>query len=274
MHFHEDQTVSLFLDNLKIIEEIHSSFHHIVFYQHEKLGKVLVIDHEIMHIEKYQCFYHEPLVHLPFAIKHDIKTVLILGGGSLFAANEVLKYKSVDKIVLCDHDSNVLELMNKYYDHAQKVLADNRFFYVENDVIRFLQTNKLKFDLIINDCFDLSKVFLNNYNLYDELDNHLTQKGLCSDLIYDDIFNRNTMRTSLKYLQKKRSLFYSLVYVPEYPGVLHLQTIWSKGVHTLDTKRLNVDQLNISNVGGYEYYNPYYLNYYLYLPKIVRDIIE
>ena len=51
------------------------------------------------------------LVHLPIAFIPIISEVLILGGGSLFAAYEVLKYSSVKNVILCDYDHEVIELM-------------------------------------------------------------------------------------------------------------------------------------------------------------------
>lgn len=274
MNFHEKESVSIFLDDLDLIEDKTSAFHHILLYKHNKLGKVLIIDNEIMHIEKYECFYHEPLVHLPFAIKPNIETVLILGGGSLFAAREVLKYSGIKKLVLCDHDKEVLGLMERHYEHAKPIMADNRFTYIENDALNFLQTNTIKYDLIINDCFDLSKTFINEENLYSILNNYVNQTGLCSDMIYNDIFDHDTMNNSLGYLKENPSLFLSLMFIPEYPGVLHLHTIWNKGIIKLDLKNPNLEQLRMFKNGMFEIFNPNHLSYYFYIPKIIRDIIK
>lgn len=274
MNFYEKESVSLYLDDLELMEEKKSNFHHILLYNHNKLGKVLIIDDEIMHVEKYECFYHEPLVHLPFAIAPNIGTVLILGGGSLFAAREVLKYKSVKKLVLCDHDKEVLNLMDKHYKHATDVISDKRFKYVESDALKFLQNNTTKFDLIINDCFDLSKTYIDKENLYDVLDNHTTTNGLCSDMIYNDLYDKLTMTESMKYLRKKVSTFYSLMCIPEYPGILHLQAIWSKNKIELNSDNTNLDQIEMHKKNKFEMFNPNYLSYYFHIPKFVRDIIE
>jgi len=273
MEFYEKESVSLYLDKLELIKEKNSKFHHIVLYKHKKLGKVLIIDNEIMHIEKYECFYHEPLVHLPFAIKNNIENVLILGGGSLFAAREVLKYKTVKKLYLCDHDKDVLDLMTEHYEHANVILNDSRFIYIENDALKFLKENTLKFDLIINDCFDLSKTFIDNDNIYKILDNHITKNGLCSDMIYNDIFDYETMSKSLEYLKEKNSLFLSMMCIPEYPGILHLHTIWSQDKHNLNFHNFNKEQIKLFEKGKFEMFNPNYLSYYFFIPKFLKDII-
>ena len=95
------------------------------------LGLILTINNEIQHIERYQCLYHELLVHLPVSFCAEPKTALIIGGGSLFAAHEILKYPSIKKVVLCDHDHSVLDLMEKYYSHAKMVKKDLRFHFIE-----------------------------------------------------------------------------------------------------------------------------------------------
>lgn len=274
MEFYEKESVSLYLSELDLIEETRSKFHHILLYNHTKLGKVLIIDDEIMHVEKFECFYHEPLVHLPFAIAPNIETVLILGGGSLFAAREVLKYESVKTLVLCDHDKDVLNLMGKHYQHTYNVISDERFKYVENDALNFLHNNTTKFDLIINDCFDLSKTYIDKENLYEVLDNHIATNGLCSDMIYNDLFDKTTMTKSLKHLRDKASTFYSLMCIPEYPGILHLHTIWSKNRIEFNHVNSNSTQLEMFKNNKFEMFNPNYLNYYFYIPKFVRDIIE
>ena len=100
MDFYEREPVSLYLDNLTVIEEIQSPHQYIQLMNHPWLGKVLIINGEIQHIEKYQTLYHEMLIHLPAAFVPEVSSVLILGGGSLFAAHEVLKYPSIKKVIL------------------------------------------------------------------------------------------------------------------------------------------------------------------------------
>ena len=126
MNFYEKENISLYLDNLKLLESMVTLKQKIEIYRHDTLGLVLVINGEIQHIENYQCMYHEQLVHLPISFCDCPQTALVLGGGSLFAAYELLKYPSIQSITLCDHDYTVLKLMEHYYNHAKMVLADKR----------------------------------------------------------------------------------------------------------------------------------------------------
>ena len=144
MNFYEKENISLYLDNLKLLESMVTLKQKIEIYRHDTLGLVLVINGEIQHIENYQCMYHEQLVHLPISFCDCPQTALVLGGGSLFAAYELLKYPSIQAITLCDHDYTVLKLMEHYYNHAKTVLADKRFHFVENDGVEFNLGAKVK----------------------------------------------------------------------------------------------------------------------------------
>ena len=54
MNFYEKEPVSLYLDDLDILEDVNSEKQHIQLFQHPWLGKMLVINGEIQHIEKYR----------------------------------------------------------------------------------------------------------------------------------------------------------------------------------------------------------------------------
>jgi spermidine synthase len=124
--FFEQQNISLKISNFETLEQFCSDKQDISLFNHPSLGKILIINGEIQHVENWAPLYHEPLIHLPAAYIPEIKKVLILGGGSLYSAFEVLKYGSVEEVVLLDHDIQVIELMNRHYRHAHQVLKDSR----------------------------------------------------------------------------------------------------------------------------------------------------
>ena len=279
MEFYENEPVSLYLNNLDLLEEIVSEKQHICMFQHPMLGKVLVINDEVQHIEKFQLLYHEMLVHLPVAFVPNVRNVLILGGGSLFAAFEALKYSSVEHVVLCDYDKNVLDLMCKYYSHANSVIDDNRFEFIEQDAKDYISNFKPLFDLVINDCFNLAKESQNNNCSYHSMLSQLCRKnGVCVDIIYRHIFDRSTTINTLKYLQAEGGLALSLVCVPEYPGILHLETIWGKS-HSISQKlKKPVNHIQFEMCSSpntlFNYYNPNNIPAYLYLPPYIKEMFN
>lgn len=274
MEFHEKDTISLYLSDLHKIEEFVSSKQKLTMYQHKELGYVFTINDEIQHIEKYQALYHEMLVHLPASFISEPETALIIGGGSLFAANELLKYPSIKSVTLCDYDLAVLNMMKKYYTHANDVLRCNRFSYVECDGLQFIRENEKQYDIIINDCFNLAlESQAKEINLFDELYESLTENGISCDIIYRHIFDRKTTIVTLKELRKYSNIAFSLVSVPEYPGVLHLETMWGKNKNLFQKQKkvYNKFQQTIiaSNQNPFDYYAPAYLQHYLYLPPYI-----
>ena len=276
--YHEKELMSIHLEGLELICKANSQKQMVLLYNHPILGKVLIINDEIQHIEKYQSLYHEQLVHLPMCFTNDPKSVLILGGGSLFAAYEVLKYPSIQSVTLCDHDPEVLKIMEKYYSHAQNVMKDNRFHYVNRDGIEFLHDCTYKYDIIINDCFNLLKENV-KYPIYERLFSLLSPTGICSDVIYRHIFDGNITKQSIQEINKRGNLALSLVLVPEYPGVLHIQTIFGKNTNISQKASTTINSFQKKIINDeedliYQLFNPAFLPFYLYLPPYIRQIIE
>ncbi len=280
MRFYENEPVSLQLSNLTTIESYHSSKQNIQLLNHQWLGKILIINGEIQHIENYQPLYHELLVHLPAAFVPNIQNVLILGGGSLFAAFEVLKYPSVKHVTLCDYDHTVLQLMAKHYSHARTVLQEPRFNYIEAEGKSFIRNTKYQYDLIINDCFNLANISnQDNISYFTLLSEMCSSNGVCVDIIYRHIFDRQTTIDTLSYLKREKHMAMSLVTVPEYPGILHIETIWGKSRYISQQAKTvrNIFQQNIIKGESplpYRIYSPGNLGFYLYLPPYIKDMFN
>ena len=278
MIFYEKEKVSLYLDDLILLEDLATPKQKIKIYRHPLLGLVLVINDEIQHIEKYQCLYHEILVHLRMSFCTMPKKALVLGGGSLFAAYEILKYPSIQNVILCDHDRTVLQLMEKYYPHARSVINDSRFHFIESDGILFLQNNTSCYDVIINDCFNLLKESQRNmFSLYEKLTNMLTSDGVCSDIIYRHIFDGMITYDSIQEIKRYSKVALSLVAVPEYPGILHVETIWGKNPYISQTCKtpFNIFQqecIQNHNSVYFNYFSPEHIPFYLYLPPYLKKL--
>lgn len=277
MEFHENDLVSLHLQGLKEIANFSSSKQSIQFWEHPYLGKILVINGEIQHVENYQPLYHEMLVHLPAAFIPELESALILGGGSLFAAYEILKYPSVKTLVLCDYDPDVLSLMETYYPHARAVLQDPRFCFVSADAREYISNTTEKFDLVVNDCFNLaSESKTARTSLYSQLSALCNNDGVCADIIYRHIFERETTLDSLHYVHNNYNVIFSLVTVPEYPGILHLETIWGKTKNLSQNLSMPLNKFQQHCIKAhsmlFHFFSPANLPFYLYLPPYIRNL--
>ncbi len=278
----EEGSVSLFLSELSPIEKLSSKANKkIELYIHKELGKVLVINDEIQHVEAWASLYHEIIVHLPCLYIKNVKTALILGGGSLYAAREILKYDSVEEVTLVDFDVEVLGLVKRHYLHAQEAIEDKRLKIITKEAFQYVKNCDSKFDLILNDSIDLfnhSKKFVSK-NVFKLLASRLTNNGICSDVIYRHIFEKVTTLKTVKYLKGNFNSAFSLITIPEYPGVLHLLTLWGKNKNLSQDNKITHNRIQkvwISNLktNPCEVYNPSFLPFYLYLPPYLKKVIS
>ena len=113
--FYEDMissTLFLKLGLKKVGFNTESSFHFITespfqrvqIIESSDFGKTLVIDDQIQSSALDEHVYHEALVHPVLMAHGSPKTVFIGGGGEGATAREVLKWKSVESVVMCDID--------------------------------------------------------------------------------------------------------------------------------------------------------------------------
>lgn len=276
MEVFEHEPIALYLSELDLLESVKSEVQSIQVYQHHMLGKVLVIDNEIHNVEHWAPFYHEAIVHIPMMFIEQPQSVLILGGGDLYAAEIVLQYPSVKKIILCDYDPQVIRLTLKYYPHAKTVMSDKRLTIVYQDAKKYLSICHKQFDLIVDDCFNLIEDFSPNDQIFKVLYDHLTPNvGVCSSLIYRHVFDRVTLTQTRKQLFTQYRTVLSMVTVPEYPGILHLLTMWGKSSFLSQdmTKSKNIwhnKMLKNEKTCG-QLFDPKFCNYYLYLPHYIKD---
>lgn len=275
-YYEKNSSLSQIFHRLTLLEEIDTEAgQNVKLFTHFELGRIMVINDEIQHVEAWAKFYHESIVHIPCAFIKNVKRALILGGGSLFAAQELLKYSSLKELILIDYDREVLDLMQRYYPHAAKVLTDNRLILKHYNILEGIELEG-EFDFIVNDAIDFYK-HSKEKPIFQQVLSRLNDSGLCSDLIYRHIFELETTQSSITLLSKLTKPIFSLVTVPEYPGILHLLSIWGKNEALVQNNSsvINEEQLtwiNNNMQNPCSYYNPRFTAYYLYLPPYLRKL--
>lgn len=130
--------------------------------------------------------YHEALVHMGMASLDQPKTALVLGGGDGLAVRELLKYPSLEEIVLVDLDS---EMTNLFMKHEVLVklnsnsLSSSKVRVINDDAFLWLKNNRRKFDFIAVDFpdpsnFSVGKLYTNSF--YRLLKSALSENGVGS----------------------------------------------------------------------------------------------
>jgi thermospermine synthase len=124
-------------------------------------GRTLVTDGKTQSAEMDEFVYHESLVH-PSLLKATLgtgagpKSVFIGGGGELATAREVLRHKSVERLVMVDLDAKVVEECKKHLPEwgGEEVANNPRLELVIGDAYEYLNNCNDKFDAIIMDISD------------------------------------------------------------------------------------------------------------------------
>ena len=128
--------------------------------------------------------YHEPLVHLPASHSRTLERALIIGGGDGLAARELLRYPSLQQLILVDLDPAVTTLAREL--SALKTLnanamQDKRLVVQHGDAWKWLEQDGDLFDVIIIDLPDpdtpeLARLYTREF--YHKVERRLSQGGV------------------------------------------------------------------------------------------------
>jgi spermidine synthase len=118
-------------------------------------GKALVLDGKWQSCTGDEFIYHEALVQ-PAMITHAApKKVLILGGGEGATTREILRWNTVERVMMIDIDGEVVEACREHLSEMhQGSFDDPRFELVVADALQVLDTTDEKWDIIISDLTD------------------------------------------------------------------------------------------------------------------------
>ncbi|QIL82755.1 polyamine aminopropyltransferase [Diaphorobacter sp. HDW4A] len=150
---------------------------------HGKPGFRLYLNGNLQFAERDEYRYHEALVHPVMAAHGAPKRIAVLGGGDGMAVREVLKYPSVESVVLVELDPAMTQLFSQHPMLTQlnsNALNDPRVKTMNTDAFQWLQAGTGTFDVIIVDFpdptnFAIGKLFTNSF--YALLDQRLSASG-------------------------------------------------------------------------------------------------
>ncbi|NEQ63193.1 MAG: methyltransferase domain-containing protein [Moorea sp. SIO4A1] len=121
----------------------------------EDYGKSLILDEQLQSSVVDEFIYHESLVQ-PAMINHGSpRQVLILGGGEGATLREVLRWKTVERLVMVDIDGEVVAACREHLPEMhQNAFDDPRLELVIGDALHVLDTSSQEWDIIISDLSD------------------------------------------------------------------------------------------------------------------------
>jgi len=237
-------------------------------------GKVLVIDKVVMLTERDEFVYHELLTHVPLQYMENPLSVLIIGGGDGGTAREVLKYRSVNRVVLVEIDKEVIETSKKFFPTLSFSFDDKRLEVMIEDGAKFVKETDEKFDLIIVDSTDPvgpGEVLFSS-EFYKDCSSILKDSGVLTaqtespfDLVYRPVIQNiyENLKTGFKTVRMY------LGSIPTYPFGL-----WSFAFASNGVDPLKEELKNPFIPDGLKYYNRELGRCVFNLPNFVKEIID
>ena len=115
-------------------------------------GRCLVLDQKVQSAEMDEFIYHEALVHPAMVAHPNPRTVFVAGGGEGSTVREVLRYPSVEKVVMIDIDQEVVDICRRFLPSMhQGAFEDSRVELLHTDAREYLASSEQQFDVIIVD---------------------------------------------------------------------------------------------------------------------------
>jgi spermidine synthase len=260
-----------------LIESLQTPYQRIEVFDTPSLGKLMRIDGANMTSERDEFFYHESLVH-PAAIVHPSpKNVLIIGGGDGGSSEEILKYPTVEKVVLAELDEGVVEIAKKYFHAVHRDVFVNPKLDVRiGDGMALIKSTTERFDLIYLDLTDPigPTQALYTTNFYADCKRALAAGGALVLHIGSPFSHPQRVASSMKNL---RAVFEKVV--PYFAHIPSYGATWGFAIASdaLDPRAITSEsidaQLAHRNIGDRQYFNGDIHIAMLALPGYIKTLI-
>ncbi len=276
--FSEKHTKNLKL-SIKIDRQVYTAksfYQQIDIFDTPEFGRMLVLDGCVMITERDEFMYHEMITHVPMAVRPDIRTVLVIGGGDGGVARELTKYDTIERIDLCEIDEVVVMACRKYMPSTAAQLDDPRVVIHYEDGLPFARRASNEYDLIIVDSTDPfgpgEGLFTREF--YGSCKNALRPNGILVNQHESAFYEpyAESMRTT--HIKLKKVFPTALVYrsqMPTYPsGVWHFGFA-SNGIDPV--RDLDPDAWNALGIKT-SYYNTDIHKAAFVLPNYVKELLR
>ncbi|KAM9243792.1 spermidine synthase [Dugong dugon] len=146
------QALSLQVEQL--LHHQRSQYQDILVFRSKTYGNVLVLDGVIQCTERDEFSYQEMIANLPLCSHPNPRKVLIIGGGDGGVLREVVKHPSVEAVVQCEIDEDVIQVSKKFLPGMAVGYSSSKLTLHVGDGFEFMKQNQDAFDVIITDSSD------------------------------------------------------------------------------------------------------------------------
>ena len=192
-----------------------------VFETDSSLGRVLTLDDLMMTTEGDEYHYHEMIAHVPMMHHKKPESVLVIGGGDGGTVREVLKHKTVKKVVLCEIDAMVIDACKEFLPTISCGLSDPRVEIKVEDAIEFIKDKKNEYDIVLIDSTDPmgpgEGLFTEEF--YTNVKNSLKEGGIVAAQSESPFVNKQEIKKMYDLLKKVFPICSTYTSnIPTYPG--------------------------------------------------------
>jgi spermidine synthase len=225
----------------RVLADEQTQYQHLQLVETEFFGNAMILDGIIQMTERDNMGYHEMIVHVPMLAVEQPKRVLIVGGGDGGALQQVLRYPSVEEVVICELDQRVVDLSREHFAASfGDPWVDPRARLLIRDAFGYLEENPGQYDVIISDTTDpigmAERLFSNEF--YQLIVCALVPSGAAATQCEQPFFDAELIKEiykSAQALTKNPAYYYANI--PTYPGggigfMYVSDTPWTNGLQT------------------------------------------
>lgn len=253
-----------------------SPFQRIDIFESEEFGRFLTLDGFMMLTEKDEFIYHEMMVHIPMAVKENVKKVLVVGAGDGGTVRELLKYDTIEHIDMVEIDKMVVDVCKEYLPSTAYKLDDPRVSIHYEDGLKFVRSKTAEYDIVLVDSTDPfgpgEDLFTREF--YGNCYNALKEDGILINQHESPYYEADAEAAGRAHKQLKAVFPVATVYqfhMPTYPSGHWLFGFASKKYSPVEDLRAEEwNKLGIST----RYYNTELHKGAFALPNYVKEIID
>jgi spermidine synthase len=257
-----------------------SDFQKVEIFDTYAYGKLLTLDGMVMTTEKDEYVYHEMISHVAMQSLSDPKRALVIGGGDGGVIREILRYESIEQVVMVEIDGMVVEASKEFLPSIASEFDNPKLDLRIADGIEYVQkVADETFDLVIVDSTDPvgPGEGLFKAAFYQDVYRILTKDGVMITQSESPRFNTKVFQeifACYRDIFGKDHVHCYLAHIPTYPTGMWSFSFSSKsGVNPL--KAFNADKAeSFTQKHGLQYYNAAIHSASFALPGYVKTLLE
>lgn len=190
-------------------------------------GKVLLLDGVIQLFERDEFIYHEMIAHVPMFCHPCAEKILVIGGGDGGTVREVLKHPTVEKVVMVEIDSQVVDTSRRFMPNVGTAFDDPRLEVVFEDGFKYIAEIDETFDIVIVDSSDAQgpAEVLYQAAFYENVSKRLNHNGILVTQAESPIYDHDIQIPMLEDQQR----YFNRVHLYFFPTLSYPGAIWSFG---------------------------------------------